>query len=574
MRFGWSFGFALILLTLFSPGTRAQARVFPQWTAFFDANLHSEDQPLAMAADALGNVYITGSTCVGMAPCSDQESLTIKYDADGRLIWKAFLKGPQGVAQGTDIGVDGQGNVYVLSTLFLAKDSQHGLIESEFAIAKFSRDGVREWIDFVHNPGFNDFASKIAVSSTGDAYVGGSSTAVTGSANEAVTIKYDTGGRELWRSMLPAPAGTQLSAATAIALDAEGNVLEAIDADSIALPPPHEGAEILKYDPQGNLLATFGGEGLARVWSLKADVSGNSYIAADESTGGSSELNPVITKFDSSGKILWSDHFAVNPSQRHFAGLATDRARNVFVAQTLPNSAFFSVSGTDISVIKLDSNGNQQWTTRYNAQADGSAEDTAVGLAVNFLGEPYVTGASGFRQGLPSNYDFATIKYDTSGKQLWVQRLDGATHGNDLPAAIVIQADGGLVVTGTSDAGSVLSNLNWATIDYIQDGAKLASSTLDFGNETLKTKSASQIVALTNASEMDLIVKNIAVIGDFQLINDCPTPLVAGASCNLEVTFTPTALGLRTGSLSVLDQWEGSEHSPQTVKLRGTGVSP
>jgi len=91
----------------------------------------------------------------------------------------------------------------------------------------------------------------------------------------------------------------------------------------------------------------------------------------------------------------------------------------------------------------------------------------------------------------------------------------------------------------------------------------------------LKTQCIAQTVTLTNtSSEVPLIIKSIPVTGDFHLTNNCPTTLAPGASCRLGITFTPTELGVRTGTLAVLDNWEGSEHSPQTAKLSGTGIAP
>jgi len=38
------------------------------------------------------------------------------------------------------------------------------------------------------------------------------------------------------------------------------------------------------------------------------------------------------------------------------------------------------------------------------------------------------------------------------------------------------------------------------------------------------------------------------------------------------VTFTPTELGTRTGTLTVHDNWAGNAIHPQTVALSGTGI--
>src|SRR5206468_233147 len=54
----------------------------------------------------------------------------------------------------------------------------------------------------------------------------------------------------------------------------------------------------------------------------------------------------------------------------------------------------------------------------------------------------------------------------------------------------------------------------------------------------------------------------------------CPTSpatLAAGANCTINVTFTPTASGARTGTLSLTDNAGGS---PQIMTLSGNGTAP
>ena len=58
--------------------------------------------------------------------------------------------------------------------------------------------------------------------------------------------------------------------------------------------------------------------------------------------------------------------------------------------------------------------------------------------------------------------------------------------------------------------------------------------------------------------------------GDFGMSNGCGASLAAGATCNVSVTFTPTAAGARSASLTVTSN--DSAHSPLTVSLSGTAV--
>jgi hypothetical protein len=60
------------------------------------------------------------------------------------------------------------------------------------------------------------------------------------------------------------------------------------------------------------------------------------------------------------------------------------------------------------------------------------------------------------------------------------------------------------------------------------------------------------------------------VTGNFAQTNDCGTSLPAGASCTVNVTFTPKAVGSPTGTLSFTDN---APQSPQVVQLYGTGTT-
>jgi hypothetical protein len=60
----------------------------------------------------------------------------------------------------------------------------------------------------------------------------------------------------------------------------------------------------------------------------------------------------------------------------------------------------------------------------------------------------------------------------------------------------------------------------------------------------------------------------ITTSGAFAQTNTCGTSLPAGATCEVIVTFTPTAPGTLTGSLTIND---GDPTSPQTVSSTGVG---
>jgi ASPM-SPD-2-Hydin domain-containing protein/centrosomal CEP192-like protein/beta-propeller repeat-containing protein len=107
-------------------------------------------------------------------------------------------------------------------------------------------------------------------------------------------------------------------------------------------------------------------------------------------------------------------------------------------------------------------------------------------------------------------------------------------------------------------------------------GVGLAPTSLAFGNQTLNTTSAAKTVTLANTGTGALTINSIAASGDFAETSTgatacpiSPATLAAGASCIISVTFTPTALGARAGTLTITDNAGGS---PQIVPLTGTGT--
>src|SRR2546429_2304394 len=79
-------------------------------------------------------------------------------------------------------------------------------------------------------------------------------------------------------------------------------------------------------------------------------------------------------------------------------------------------------------------------------------------------------------------------------------------------------------------------------------------------------------VTLTNTGAAVLTINSFAASGDFAATSTgasaCPTSpatLAAGGTCTINVTFTPTASGARTGTLSLTDDAGGrsEEHTSE-----------
>ena len=99
----------------------------------------------------------------------------------------------------------------------------------------------------------------------------------------------------------------------------------------------------------------------------------------------------------------------------------------------------------------------------------------------------------------------------------------------------------------------------------------LSSNGLTFSSQVRGTPSSSQGVTLTNTGTAPIGILSVAAAGDFSQTNTCGSSLSVASFCTVNITFTPSSSGKRTGWLTFnLTDPAGL----QTVALTGTGVIP
>ena len=121
----------------------------------------------------------------------------------------------------------------------------------------------------------------------------------------------------------------------------------------------------------------------------------------------------------------------------------------------------------------------------------------------------------------------------------------------------------------TTSASTALSQV------VLGAAAKLSSTILNFGNETVATGSAPQIVTLYNSGDIPLTFSSVTISGanstNFTQTNNCGSSLAGQASCTVTVTFMPNTTGTRTAAVTFLDN---APSKMQKVLLTGVGVLP
>jgi uncharacterized delta-60 repeat protein len=321
------------------------------------------------------------------------------------------------------------------------------------------------WVRTYNGPGNGyDFAYAIAVDDSGYVYVTGHCYGAGGNPDLA-TIKYLPNGDTAWVRRYNGP-GNGYDFAYAIAVDDSGNVYvagstEGIDAEDYAT---------IKYYPDGDTAWVRMYNGPANGYAIAVDDSGNAYVTG-RSFGAGTNYDYATMKYHPDGDTTWVRRYngPANSIDQSRA-IAIDGSGNVYVT----GYSYSSVTGYDYATIKYSPNGDTAWVRRY--YEPGSNVDEAYAIAVDDLGYVYVTGRS---HGNGTGEDYATIKYHPNGDTAWVRRYNGPADDADVARAIAVDGSGNVYVTGKSDSSGTYQD--YATIKYDASGNQVWVRRYDYG---------------------------------------------------------------------------------------------
>jgi hypothetical protein len=439
----------VLLIVVFLAFTAAAQEI---WLASYNGPGNASDLGHGIAVGASANVtstyvYVTGwSTGSG----TGYDYATIKYDALGTQQWVARYNGPGNADDyGDFVAVDSSGNVYV------AGQSAGSGTGDDYATIKYNTSGVQQWVTrYNGTANGNDYPNGVTIDVSGNVYVTGQSLGV-GTGYDYATVKYNTSGTQQWVARYNGP-GNALDLGNAIAVDGSGNVY--VTGWSTGSGTDVDYATI-KYNAAGQQqwVARYNGPGNAydSASAIAVDGSGNVYVTG-VSRGSGTVWDYATIKYNTSGVQQWVARYNGPANLNDVAqALAIDASGNVYVTGKSEDSN----GDDDYATIKYNASGIQQWASRY--KGPGNSNDAATGIAVDTSGGVFVTGYS---TGLGTGFDFATIKYNASGAQQWVDRYNGPANGNDSGNAIVLDRSGNVYATGHLTSSG--NGTDYATIKY------------------------------------------------------------------------------------------------------------
>ena len=212
------------------------------------------------------------------------------------------------------------------------------------------------------------------------------------------------------------------------------------------------------------------GNGKDNAQALMLDNAGNAYVTGFSDSGGGN-YDFATVKYDSDGKQLWVARYNGESSGADWVdALALDSMGNVLVT----GSSAGSGTDFDFATVKYDAQGRQLWVRRYDGPVHGP--DRVKGMAVDAAGNVYVVGDSSGHEGRAES---ATLKYGSDGDLLWAARSSESDGGGLSLSAIAVDSDGNVYVAGrkTQEAG----NSDFVTIKYDSDGNRLWTAYRDWG---------------------------------------------------------------------------------------------
>lgn len=336
----------------------------------------------------------------------------------------------------------------------------------DFATVKYDSTGQQQWVARYNGPGNGtDEAAAIVVDDAGNVYVTGNSLG-SDSGVDYATVKYNSAGQEQWVARYNGP-GNGNDYPMAIDIDSAGNVY--VTGHSFGSGTGYDYATV-KYDSAGQQqwVARYNGpgNGVDEATAIAVDDSGNVHVTGG-SMGSNTGVDYATLKYNSAGQEQWVARYNGAANSDDFAnGIALDDLNNVYVAGASASPTLHF----DYATVKYDASGQEMWVGRYSGS--GASNNEADDIAVDSLGNVYVTGES---LGFGSGYDYATIKYNTMGQEQWAARYNGLGNGDDFATGIAVDSSGNIYVTGRSTGSGTA--FDYATIKYVQAATPTPTST-------------------------------------------------------------------------------------------------
>lgn len=420
-------------------------------------------------------------------------------------------------------------------------------------------------------------------------------------------------------------AGSQILAATylggssqdetkAIALDSSGNVYITGTTDSANFPTtasayeatfpasagstPCCGSFAAKFDPTlatlgySTLLTGASGSGYVNSFAIAVDSAGQAIVTGATTTSDFPLVAPVVaepavgqfgssttafvTQFNSAGSGLVFSSYYGGSTGSQGAGVALDGSGSAYITGTTNDTDLPTTPGayqTSVTPPAQFSTPSHVYVAKIDIPAPGPAlctpnmlrfPDVLVGtpsqksVTITNCGNAPLTVSS-----VTAGGDFTQTNNCTAA----ISPTNSCTVQVTFTPTVEAQRTATLLITSNTGVITRVALSGYGAEAHV--GA--LPTPIPFDSMLIGvTTPVGRLIFVTNVGSYPLTISDIATAGDFAQTNDCTQTLYPSQSCAVRLTFTPTAAGVRSGTLTVTSN---DPKGPATATLNGTGYA-
>jgi hypothetical protein len=351
----------------------------------------------SVALDSSRNIYVAGiieaNGKIGVG--IKTHTMLLKFDKNGIFAWgkswggsgKMITSDYKGMDYAYSMAIDANDNIYLAGSSY-----SFGAGRMDVLLLKYNKEGELLWSKTWGGPEY-DYASDMALDSSGNIYIAGSTDSYGSGSDDILLLKYNKEGELLWSK---AWGGRWINSALAMTLDSYGNVYltghTGIDT-APPLPVRGEGGRsnivLLKYNKSGTLLwsKTWGGRRGDKGKAIVADSNGNIYVAGETQRYEIKKNvyilhshNVVLLKYSKNGDLLWNKTWVEDPKWgTGVSSMSIDQAGYIYILGTK-------------NLLKYDKDGKLLWSkSGYPSIKTAMALDIfeSILLVGNYTGSIY-----------------------------------------------------------------------------------------------------------------------------------------------------------------------------------------
>jgi hypothetical protein len=303
---------------------------------------------------------------------------------------------------------------------------------------------------------------------------------------------------------------------------------------------------LIKVDANGNMQwnRTFGGRGYDLGFSVQQTSDGGYIIVGAAGPYDAGLLGVYLIKVDANGNMQWNRTFGGFQA----VGRSVQQTRDggyIIVGAMWP----YDAGGDDVYLIKVDANGNMQWNRTFGGtdyDLGFSVQQTRDGGYI-IVGYTKSFGAGG--------YDVYLIKVDANGNMQWSRTFGGS--GDDRGFSVQQTSDGGYIIVGyTTSYGAggadiYLIKLGLGTITTIETVTTTVTTTVVSPTTTTYTTTTRETTTITQTvPTFYTITKTETVHVTSPLTTTITSPYTTTITQTIPATITTTLHKTETQTLT------------------------